>query len=582
MEKEMTLGSLFDGIAGFPLAAAQNGIKTIWASEIVGDCIDIVKKHFPEIQHLGDITKINGGEIPPVDIISFGSPCQNLSTAGNQKGLDGEKSQLFFEAIRIIYEMRGATNGKYPKYIIWENVAGAFSSNKGQDFRRVLEEITKTYIPMPNSRRWATSGMVRSAAGSTAWRQLDAQYWGVPQRRKRIYLVHNFNGERAPEILFECESVLGYTAQGRTEGKNIAGSAGNSVEATGTGTAAGFLPLNSGRANGVGYEDEKSPTLTKNPPATVYTIAGNAIGRMGRNGGNQLGVGQDISYTLTAADRHAIAAPEAFRLSSFGGFAEGVGTLRASGGDNGGGGGEKNVFKKNLTVGAPLPPPPAARPPPAAPPPPHPPPPPRPPPRETMIVEKNLQFAEAYQHHGYRMSKTANTMTAGANSSVRGDTSFVIENNVVCFDDVVKNEDGGYWACICKDCVKKHNISENLLDDAGQGTCSVAGCWNEADYYIDFPQIEEPKEGQKFWKIAKELLQKVTKMVRYRVRRLTPLECERLDGFPDNWTEYGASGKEMSDKTRYEALGNSIAVPCADRVFAGIIAAEKNGGQDNE
>lgn len=540
MEKEMTLGSLFDGIAGFPLAAAQNGIKTIWASEIVGDCIDIVKKHFPEIQHLGDITKINGGEIPPVDIISFGSPCQNLSTAGNQKGLDGEKSQLFFEAIRIIYEMRGATNGKYPKYIIWENVAGAFSSNKGQDFRRVLEEITKTYIPMPNSRRWATSGMVRSAAGSTAWRQLDAQYWGVPQRRKRIYLVHNFNGERAPEILFECESVLGYTAQGRTEGKNIAGSAGNSVEATGTGTAAGFLPLNSGRANGVGYEDEKSPTLTKNPPATVYTIAGNAIGRMGRNGGNQLGVGQDISYTLTAADRHAIAAPEAFRLSSFGGFAEGVGTLRASGGDNGGGG------------------------------------------SETMIVEKNLQFAEAYQYHGYRMSKTANTMTAGANSSVRGDTSFVIENNVVCFDDVVKNEDGGYWACICKDCVKKHNISENLLDDAGQGTCSVAGCWNEADYYIDFPQIEEPKEGQRFWKIAKELLQKVTKMVRYRVRRLTPLECERLDGFPDNWTEYGASGKEMSDKTRYEALGNSIAVPCADRVFAGIIAAEKNGGQDNE
>lgn len=539
MEKEMTLGSLFDGIAGFPLAAAQNGIKTIWASEIVGDCIDIVKKHFPEIQHLGDITKINGGEIPPVDIISFGSPCQNLSTAGNQKGLDGEKSQLFFEAIRIIYEMRGATNGKYPKYIIWENVAGAFSSNKGQDFRRVLEEITKTYIPMPNSRRWATSGMVRSAAGSTAWRQLDAQYWGVPQRRKRIYLVHDFNGERAPEILFECESVLGYTAQGRTEGKNIAGSAGNSVEATGTGTAAGFLPLNSGRANGVGYEDEKNPTLTKNPPATVYTIAGNAIGRMGRNGGNQLGVGQDISYTLTAADRHAIAAPEAFRLSSFGGFAEGVGTLRASGGDNGGG-------------------------------------------SETMIVEKNLQFAEAYQHHGYRMSKTANTMTAGANSSVRGDTSFVIENNVVCFDDVVKDEDGGYWACICKDCVKKHNISENLLDDAGQGTCSVAGCWNEADYYIDFPQIEEPKEGQRFWKIAKELLQKVTKMVRYRVRRLTPLECERLDGFPDNWTEYGASGKEMSDKTRYEALGNSIAVPCADRVFAGIIAAEKNGGQDNE
>lgn len=168
IQHTLTLGSLFDGIAGFPLAAAQNGIKTVWASEIIDDCVDIVKKHFPDIEHLGDITKIDGGKITPVDIISFGSPCQNLSTAGNQKGLDGEKSQLFFKAIRIIYEMRGATNGKYPKYIIWENVAGAFSSNKGQDFRRVLEEITKTYIPMPNSRKWAASGMVRSSAGSTA------------------------------------------------------------------------------------------------------------------------------------------------------------------------------------------------------------------------------------------------------------------------------------------------------------------------------------------------------------------------------------------------------------------------------
>lgn len=158
----LTLGSLFDGIAGFPLAAAGLGIKTIWTSEIEPNCVEIAERHFPEAKQLGDITKLNGADIDPVDIISFGSPCQNLSTAGNQRGLDGEKSQLFFEAVRIVYEMRGATNGKYPKYIIWENVAGAFSSNKGQDFRRVLEEITKTYIPMPNSRRWAAAGMVRS------------------------------------------------------------------------------------------------------------------------------------------------------------------------------------------------------------------------------------------------------------------------------------------------------------------------------------------------------------------------------------------------------------------------------------
>lgn len=162
---QLTLGSLFDGIAGFPLAAAGLGIKTIWTSEIEPNCVEIAARHFPEAKQLGDITKLNGADIDPVDIISFGSPCQNLSTAGNQKGLDGEKSQLFFEAVRIVYEMRGATDGKYPKYIIWENVAGAFSSNKGQDFRRVLEEITKTYIPMPNSRKWAAAGMVRSWGG---------------------------------------------------------------------------------------------------------------------------------------------------------------------------------------------------------------------------------------------------------------------------------------------------------------------------------------------------------------------------------------------------------------------------------
>ena len=162
MAAGLTLGSLFDGIAGFPLAAAGLGIKTMWTSEIEPNCIEIAARHFPEAKQLGDITKLNGADLAPVDIISFGSPCQNLSTAGNQKGLDGEKSQLFFEAVRVIDEMRCATNGKYPKYIIWENVAGAFSSNKGQDFRRVLEEITKTNIPMPDSGRWAAAGMVRS------------------------------------------------------------------------------------------------------------------------------------------------------------------------------------------------------------------------------------------------------------------------------------------------------------------------------------------------------------------------------------------------------------------------------------
>lgn len=192
-----------------------------------------------------------------------------------------------------------------------------------------------------------------------------------------------------------------------------------------------------------------------------------------------------------------------------------------------------------------------------------------------MIVEKNLQFAEAYQHHGYRVSDIANTQTVGANVSVRGDTSFVIENDVVCFDDFVKNEDERYWACICKNCVDKYGVSETLLDDTGQGICSVAGCENEADYYIDFPAKEEPTEKESIWKVAMDLLKNAAMIIRYRIRRLIPLECERLDGFPDEWTRYGASGKEMSDTTRYEALGNSIAIPCAERVFIGILAAEQ-------
>lgn len=213
-EKHLTLGSLFDGIAGFPYAAEQCGIETLWTSEIEPAPSEISKRHFLAAVQLGDVTKINGSEIPSVDIISFGSPCQDMSIAGNRAGLDGNRSSLFHEAVRIIREMRKKTNGEYPTYAIWENVPGAFSSNKGEDFRRVLEEITETEIPVPQSGKWAESGMVELPDRSVAWRTLDAQYWGVPQRRKRIYLVADFRGQRAAEILFKPESVSGDTSEG--------------------------------------------------------------------------------------------------------------------------------------------------------------------------------------------------------------------------------------------------------------------------------------------------------------------------------------------------------------------------------
>lgn len=280
---EMTLGSLFDGIAGFPLAARRQGIKTVWASEIEPDCIDIAKRHFPEAIQLGDITQIDGAKIPVVDIISFGSPCQDLSVAGKQTGLDGSRSGLFMEAVRITREMREKTNGQYPKYIIWENVAGAFSSNKGEDFRRVLEEITQSNISMPKSGKWATAGMVGNEGPGgdvqcTAWRLLDAQFWGVPQRRKRIYLVNDFGNGRAGQILFECESMLGYHSQGGAEKQGNSGNSKNSL--TGTDCrgmaedADGQMKLDFGRTADRIYINAK----------TSVTLMGNAGGWRWENG----------------------------------------------------------------------------------------------------------------------------------------------------------------------------------------------------------------------------------------------------------------------------------------------------------
>ena len=217
MDNGLTLGSLFDGIGGFPLAAEIMGITPVWAAEIEPFAVAVTKQRFPDMLHLGSVTDIDGAKIPPVDIISFGSPCQDLSVAGKRAGLDGERSGLFTEAVKIIYEMRKATNGLYPTFIIWENVPGAFNSNKGGDFRTVLEQITKTDIPMPTSGRWANAGVVRGGGICAAWRLLDAQYWGVPQRRKRIYLIGSFGNNSAEEILFERDSVRRYLApRGKT------------------------------------------------------------------------------------------------------------------------------------------------------------------------------------------------------------------------------------------------------------------------------------------------------------------------------------------------------------------------------
>ena len=229
MKISPTMGSLFDGSGGFPLGGLLHGIEPVWASEVEPYPIAVTKLHFPNMKHLGDVSKIHGREIAPVDVVTFGSPCQDMSIAGKRAGLlhtaKGDdtttRSGLFYEAIRIMKEMREATHGKYPSFAVWENVPGALTSANGEDFRCVLQELLQIAeggelsIPRPANGKWLHAGEILADHCSIAWRILDAQYWGVPQRRKRIYLVADFGGQRAGEILFERESMRGDSAEGR-------------------------------------------------------------------------------------------------------------------------------------------------------------------------------------------------------------------------------------------------------------------------------------------------------------------------------------------------------------------------------
>lgn len=292
----LTLGSLFDGSGGFPLGGLISGITPVWASEIEPFPIRVTTKRLPFMKHYGDISQMDGGKIEPVDIITFGSPCTDMSVAGRRAGLEGQQSVLFYQAIRIIKEMRCATNGKYPRYIVWENVPGAFSSNSGEDFKAVLEAVIgvaepETQVPMPEKNRWPYADCYMGDGWSVAYRVLDAQFWGVPQRRKRIYLVADFAGRRAFDILFKSEGLSGYSAEGFRSWQRTAGSAadrtgtaslclndqgGQRMDVTDDVTAtlraeahhppcvlesAGFCTEHSAKSRSIGYEEETSPTL---------------------------------------------------------------------------------------------------------------------------------------------------------------------------------------------------------------------------------------------------------------------------------------------------------------------------------
>ena len=334
------LGSLFDGSGGFPLSGTLCDIEPMWAAEVEPYPIAVTSSRFPNMKHLGDISKVNGAEIEPVDIITFGSPCQDLSVAGKRAGLKHEdngddettRSGLFMEAVRIIKEMRGATNGKYPRFAVWENVPGAFSSNNGEDFRIVLQElikITEPYAVMPEvpQKGWAYADCFRGDGWSLAYRVFDAQYWGVPQRRRRIYLVADFRGGCAEEILFEREGLRGYFTQSRTQGQTVTTDVERSIGADDRErTCYGISSYDSNSMksdnphSGV-YEAETSRTLdgnggnpscnqggiaiVENVPYTLKIRSGVSVDSYGKAAGKGALVQENLSATLgTSNDQY--------------------------------------------------------------------------------------------------------------------------------------------------------------------------------------------------------------------------------------------------------------------------------------
>lgn len=219
MTQTLRLGSLFDGSGGFPLAATKVGIVPVWASEIEPFPILVTTTRLPQMQHLGNICNIDGTQLEPVDVVTFGSPCQDLSVAGKRAGLAGERSGLFHQAVRVIREMRKASHGLYPRFAVWENVPGAFSSNKGADFHSVLQNLISVVdeqaaANLPRVQKWQKAGAIVADQWSIAWRVLDAQFFGLPQRRKRIFLIADFASERAGHILFEPPSLRRNTQAG--------------------------------------------------------------------------------------------------------------------------------------------------------------------------------------------------------------------------------------------------------------------------------------------------------------------------------------------------------------------------------
>ena len=518
----LTLGSLFDGIGGFPLAGVMCGIRPVWSSEIEPFPLKVTAARFPDVIQLGSVTEIDGGAVRPVDIITFGSPCQDLSVAGKQLGIhEGRRSNLFFEAVRIIKEMRAADEcigrtGKHirPRFAVWENVPGAFSSNKGADFKAVLEALAgvrEDGVDVPRPKKWNTGGGILGNGWSIAWRVYDAQYWGVPQRRKRIYLVADFAGERAPEILFECEGVRGDIAAGGEAREGTAADAAGGVggsdrvrclnpwdcQSKQQHDINGAYPTlqayngGGGRCDGVCYpaafmggQGAKARSIAWADDGTTPTL------RAAESGSNQV---PDVCYKACGVDGYNTESTGDVSITIRAGKSDqdhvGCVVYRA--------GGYGDMEDDSLTL--------------------------------NTVDRRAICYPE-----------TARALTARHDSSPCVDRG----QNVVCYD-ARGNGDGETAPTLTGDHERRMTDYTAVCIGNGQmNNISMKPIANTLDTMSDQQKVmyESDKPPRK-----------------YIVRRLTPTECARLQGFPDEWCEELGG----SDSAIYKAYGNGLALPCA-------------------
>lgn len=624
----MTLGSLFDGSGGFPLAGALAGIEPVWAAEVEPYPIAVTRSRFPKMQHLGSVTGVHGDKVQPVDVITFGSPCQDLSVAGKRAGIhDGQRSNLFFEAIRIIKEMREATNGRYPTFAVWENVPGAFSSNKGEDFRCVLENFTKINergytVPRPANGKWMGAGEIVGDGFSVAWRVLDAQYWGVPQRRRRIYLVADFAGGRAGKILFERESLRGHPAQGGAPGQGAAadapGSTGGSrgiaclnpwdcqskriyqpegvyptlpaMDGGGANNQAVLYALDSMSSNSMKSSNPHSgfhaETIAKTLQAggvdptcnqggnvivePVYALQGNGIDRAETAGCNGRGWRKDVCYTLNTIDRPAICfkAGQSAEARSIGASEKVTPTLGTCGNS------VPSVcypqVARTLTAEA----------------------------DASPCIDRGQNFV-CLQNTGYGwwnqgdIAETLRTPAGGDSTKA----NLVVE----CYD-ARGNGDGIHCPTLTGD--HENRVTDYKALYIGHGEPNSITMAEQANT----PTCMHDQQA---------VLTSDKPPRRFIVRRLTPMECCRLQGFPDGWgvpdekktmtpqevcfwarvrnTHAEVNGKARNqysekqiitwysklhtDSAEYKMWGNGIALPCAEFVLEGVAERLKEAAQ---